>query len=80
MKIREAATIKGALKHGEIVAIDQVPEIDVQIVEVVASTGIGTRGVGAPPARAVQSSMVTTPALASTPSAVSLSVSTPPSA
>jgi CO/xanthine dehydrogenase Mo-binding subunit len=40
----------GSFLDYELPSIDQVPEIDVQIVEVVASTGIGTRGVGEPPA------------------------------
>jgi CO/xanthine dehydrogenase Mo-binding subunit len=40
----------GSFLDYELPTVDQVPEIDVQIVEVVASTGIGTRGVGEPPA------------------------------
>jgi CO/xanthine dehydrogenase Mo-binding subunit len=40
----------GSFLDYELPTADQVPEIDVQIVEVAASTGIGTRGVGEPPA------------------------------
>ena len=40
----------GTFLDYELPTVDQVPEIDVQIVEVAASTGIGTRGVGEPPA------------------------------
>jgi CO/xanthine dehydrogenase Mo-binding subunit len=40
----------GSFLDYELPTADQVPEIDVQIVEVEASTGIGTRGVGEPPA------------------------------
>ena len=36
----------GSFLDYEVPTADQVPEIDVQIVEVAASTGIGTRGVG----------------------------------
>jgi CO/xanthine dehydrogenase Mo-binding subunit len=40
----------GSFLDYELPTVDQVPEIDVQIVEVAASTGLGTRGVGEPPA------------------------------
>lgn len=40
----------GSFLDYELPTADQVPAIDVQIVEVRASTGIGTRGVGEPPA------------------------------
>ena len=40
----------GSFLDYELPTADLVPEIDVQIVEVRASTGIGTRGVGEPPA------------------------------
>ena len=40
----------GSFLDYELPSVDQVPAIDVQIIEVPASTGIGTRGVGEPPA------------------------------
>jgi len=40
----------GSFLDYELPTADQVPDIDVQIVEVRALTGIGTRGVGEPPA------------------------------
>ncbi len=40
----------GSFLDYELPTADQVPDIDVQIIEVPASTGIGTRGVGEPPA------------------------------
>jgi CO/xanthine dehydrogenase Mo-binding subunit len=40
----------GSFLDYELPTADQVPAIDVEIVEVRASTGIGTRGVGEPPA------------------------------
>jgi CO/xanthine dehydrogenase Mo-binding subunit len=40
----------GSFLDYELPAADQVPAIDVQIIEVRAPTGIGTRGVGEPPA------------------------------
>jgi CO/xanthine dehydrogenase Mo-binding subunit len=40
----------GSFLDYELPTADQVPEIDVRIVEVRATTGIGTRGVGEPPA------------------------------
>lgn len=40
----------GSFLDYEMPTVDQVPAIDVEIIEVRASTGIGTRGVGEPPA------------------------------
>ena len=40
----------GSFLDYELPSSDQVPEIEVQIIEIPASTGIGTRGVGEPPA------------------------------
>ena len=40
----------GSFLDYELPSIDQVPTIEVQILEIPASTGIGTRGVGEPPA------------------------------
>jgi CO/xanthine dehydrogenase Mo-binding subunit len=40
----------GSFLDYELPSVDQVPAIDVQILEIRASTGIGTRGVGEPPA------------------------------
>ena len=40
----------GSFLDYELPTADQIPDIDVQIIEVPASTGIGTRGVGEPPA------------------------------
>ena len=40
----------GSFLDYELPTADQVPDIDVQVLEVRASTGIGTRGVGEPPA------------------------------
>ncbi|HEY8812372.1 MAG TPA: xanthine dehydrogenase family protein molybdopterin-binding subunit [Candidatus Dormibacteraeota bacterium] len=47
---RDGQLRTGSFLDYELPTVDQVPEIDVQIVEVAASTGIGTRGVGEPPA------------------------------
>ncbi|TMD55943.1 MAG: xanthine dehydrogenase family protein molybdopterin-binding subunit [Chloroflexi bacterium] len=40
----------GSFLDYELPTADQIPEIDVQVLEIPASTGIGTRGVGEPPA------------------------------
>jgi CO/xanthine dehydrogenase Mo-binding subunit len=40
----------GSFLDYELPSSDQVPEIEVQIIEIPSSTGIGTRGVGEPPA------------------------------
>jgi CO/xanthine dehydrogenase Mo-binding subunit len=40
----------GSFLDYELPTADQVPDIDVQVLEIPASTGIGTRGVGEPPA------------------------------
>jgi 5-formyltetrahydrofolate cyclo-ligase len=42
-QIREAATIKGALKHGRVVALDQLPEIDFVLCGSVAVNLSGAR-------------------------------------
>ena len=40
----------GSFLDYELPSADQVPDIDVRLIEIPASTGIGTRGVGEPPA------------------------------
>ena len=42
-QVREAATIKGALKHGRIVADDELPEIDIVLCGTVATNLKGAR-------------------------------------
>ena len=40
-QIREAATIKGALRHGEVIDLDQVPELDLVLT---GSVGVNLKG------------------------------------
>ncbi len=43
VQVREAATIKGALKHGRVVADDELPEIDIVLCGTVAANLKGAR-------------------------------------